>query len=315
MKRSFAFKFIEKRKLFYTLSSLLILAGFIMMGLRALSSKPILNWGIDFVGGSTITVKYPSLNKTDYIEKTRNSLAKIGQEKASIVITPENEVIIKTSSLKPETIKHIQTQLQQDMGTIEIQEVDFIGPTIGAELQQKSLFIIITVIASLLIFISWRFQLSYGLGAIAALIHDALATISIASLLYFEIDSAFIAALLTVLGYSMNDTIIIFDRIRENIAHAGENFNIIDITNLSLNQTLARTINTVTTALIMLLAMILLGGSTIRTFLLVMFIGIALGTYSSIFIGSPIFVHFFARKRETTPVAASPSPKKIHKKR
>ncbi len=315
--KTFQFKFIEKKNFFYTLSTLLIITGFTLMALRGLKAEPVLNWGIDFVGGSTLNLKFPTLEAqlaqadqkqqsrqditTQFIERIRTSLTQLSLEKSSIQITPEDEILIKTNSLDTAALKKIQAQLQKDFGSIETLEVDFIGPSIGQELRNKSIWIILTVCTSLLLFISWRFTFSYGIAAIAALFHDALATLSIASIFFIEVDTGFIAAMLTVLGYSMNDTIIIFDRIRENLVQRKTTQSIMNITNLSLNQTLTRTINTVLTALIMLIAMIIFGGNTIRSFLVVLFIGIALGTYSSLFIASPVFVYFSNKKEAANP--------------
>ena len=180
----------------------------------------MLNYGIDFVGGSSIMVKIGESQSTSTIEliqNVRQSLEKIGLNKVSIQVTQDKEIIIKTTHLKTNGISLIQDQLKRDFRKVEVLEVDYIGPSFGNELRSKSILILAIVSATLMIYISWRFQFSFGVAALMALLHDGLITISAASILNIEIDSAFVAALLTVLGYSINDTIIIFDRIRENL--------------------------------------------------------------------------------------------------
>jgi preprotein translocase subunit SecF len=302
-----SFKFIEKKNLWFAISILVILVGAYIMVQNAINSKPILNYGIDFAGGSTLIIKCEELEKRylegterqipkqeiniSFIQELRDILKGFGLEKSSIQITQDNEILIKTIEIDNEKNMKLLDNLRTRLGQIEILEVDFIGPTIGAELRQKSLWIIFIVTIALLLYITWRFEFVFGVAALVALIHDALIVISLSAILNIEITTAFVAALLTVLGYSINDTIVIFDRIREDISvFRKQHFPMIKIANIALNQTLIRTINTSLTTLIVIGSLLLFGGTTIKAFCLVLLIGIVAGTYSSIFIASPVLV-------------------------
>ncbi len=285
------FKIVEKYKVWFSISLTVMLIGFGLGVSRVFNNEPMLNYGIDFVGGSSIMVKIGESQSTSTIEliqNVRQSLEKIGLNKVSIQVTQDKEVIIKTTHLKTNGISLIQDQLKRDFRKVEVLEVDYIGPSFGNELRSKSILILAIVSATLMIYISWRFQFSFGVAALMALLHDGLITISAASILNIEIDSAFVAALLTVLGYSINDTIIIFDRIRENMKTITDQ-SINAITNLSIKQSLSRTFNTSITSLLAVSSLALFGGSTIREFCIILLIGISSGIYSTMFIASPTF--------------------------
>jgi preprotein translocase subunit SecF len=308
-----SFKIIEKKNLWFLLSAIIICIGLSLMFIRAAKSEPVLNFGIDFSGGSTMILKFDALTKQyqkeqtkqkiadiniQFIEKVRAVLKAYGLEKSSIQITSDQEVIIKTIMLTNQQNIELRETLEKNISSYEILEIDFIGPTIGQELRKKSLWIIFIVTLALLLYITWRFEFIFGLAALIALIHDALITISFASFLNIEISTVFVAALLTILGYSINDTIVIFDRIRENIKlFHKKQINLINIANISLNQTLARTINTSLTTILVITCLLLFGGTTIKSFCLVLLVGILAGTYSSLFIASPILVIFSKNKQ------------------
>lgn len=297
-------KIVEKKNLWLALSITIIVLGLGLSVINKIQSKPMFNYGVDFVGGSTLIIKFDDFARewttatpgdreaiqVSFLTDLRRSLQNHALEKSSIQITSDAEVIIKMLNVNNDTIDDIRSFLSEDIGSLEVLEIDFIGPTIGAELRQTSLWIVLTVSLSLLLYITWRFELSFGIAALMALLHDALVTLSLASLLSIEINVGFIAALLTILGYSINDTIILFDRIRENINPLSKTFSFSDIANISITQTLSRTINTSATTLGVILALLIFGGTTIKYFSLVLFIGIMAGTYSSIFIASPILV-------------------------
>ena len=176
--------------------------------------------------------------------------------------------------------------LEQYIGTFEVLEIDYIGPSIGKSLRKQSLLIIAFVTLTLLLYITLRFEFNFGLAAIIALIHDSLIIFSVASLFSLEINTPFIAAILTILGYSINDTIVIFDRIREQHENTPSYLESNSI-NIALNQTLTRTINTSLTTLLVISSLILFGGNTIREFCIILGIGILSRTYSSLCIASP----------------------------
>ena len=298
------FKIVEKRNLWTVLSLIVILSGFIVMGNRALKSEPVMNYGIDFVGGNSMILSFDALNSQEtpssesniaFIGKLRNELKDYGLDKSTIQITQNREVIIKTLQIENSKNQAILDGLRGTFGSIEVLEIDFIGPTIGSELREKSIWIIILVSVSLLLYISWRFELRFGLAALAALLHDALVVISFSAIFNLEVNTAFVAAILTILGYSINDTIVIFDRIRENLQLYADTRPIKDVVNISLSQTLIRTLNTSVTTIAVISSLIFFGGTTIKEFCVVLLIGIIAGTYSSLFIASPVVASLSGR--------------------
>ncbi len=289
------FTFVEKKNLWLTLSILIILIGFSLMGMRHYNSKPILNYGIDFVGGNTFYLRLlntpsPETSST-LIKQTRDTLSELNLKKSQVQLSEKNEIYIKTAAVEKNITSEIVSNLKKPLGEFEILEIDFIGPSIGKSLRKQSLLIILFVTLSLLTYITFRFQLNFGLAAIAALLHDGLMILSFSSLFNIEINTAFIAALLTILGYSINDTIVIFDKIREQKEKLRDHIPFAQITNNSLNQTLPRTINTSITTLLVILSLIFFGGETIQEFCIILFIGILSGTYSSLCIASPLIVY------------------------
>lgn len=309
------FKIIEKRNLWFIISFGIIITGFSLMAIRAINHQPALNYGIDFVGGQTIMLKSEKLsamqagntNKTDiedininFTQKVRESLDSLNIKGSVIQISKSNEIIIKTTGSNVANSQDIINAVKEKLGEVEILEIDLIGPSVGAELRGKSTLIFVTVCLAILGYVTVRFKYQYGVGAIVALVHDALVTISIASILGIEIDSGFVGAMLTILGYSINDTIVIFDRIRENISLQKNPQSVETTLNVAINQTFGRTINTSATAIIMVASLLIFGGSTIHDFCLTLFIGIVAGTYSSIFIASPILAMFptFNKEKE-----------------
>ncbi len=300
------FRIIEKKNLWMIISLIAILLGFIFMIERAFKREPVLNFGIDFIGGTTMSFKMDELEKRtidgaqkqksskeinlQFMSELRNFLKTYSLEKSSIQITEEKEIIIKTLPLTPDQTFSIRKNLEKTYGHVDILEIDFIGPSIGEELKRTSLWIIAIVSAALLLYITWRFEFIFGIAAILATLHDALITFSFASIAQIEINTAFVAAILAILGYSINDTIVIFDRIRENLKIYGKNEKVSAIVNFSIQQTLTRTFYTALTTLFVVFCLILFGGTTIKPFSLVLFVGIAVGTYSSICVAAPLFV-------------------------
>ena len=290
-----SFKFVEKKNFWLTISLSIIIIGISLMSIRFFQNKPILNYGIDFIGGNTFHLKLTSTTPKDQIShltSIRDALSLYNLENSQIQFSNNNEVYIKTIAIEKNKTTQILNSIREKAGDIEILEIDFIGPSIGKSLQKQAFLIIIFVTASLLLYITLRFQLSFGLAAILALLHDGLIIFSTTSILNLEINISFIAALLTILGYSINDTIVIFDRIREKT----ENYvsgNINELTNASLNQTLQRTVNTSITTLMVILSLIIFGGNTIQEFCMILAIGIISGTYSSLCIASPILAKLY----------------------
>jgi preprotein translocase subunit SecF len=294
-------KVVEKKYLWFLLSLIVISIGVITVSNRALKSEPLFNLGIDFLGGNSYILKFEHLENEylkaidtkeninlQFIESLRQNLVQFGMSKSTLQVTNNGEVLIKTLLMKRGENQAILKFLREKYGPIEVLEIDFIGPSIGIELKEKSIAIILFVSLALLAYISLRFKLKYGVAALIALTHDTLITLTFTALLNIEINTAYVAALLTILGYSINDTIVIFDRIRENntLYHHSKSQN--EIINSSIMQTMRRTINTSLTTLMVILSLLFFGGITIKSFTIVLLIGVLAGTYSSVFIASPL---------------------------
>lgn len=295
--------FMGKSKIWMTISVIIILLGFASMYYNKKVKNNFLNLGIDFTGGTSMLLrmdKIKELGKDGLTEKERmrvisdirGVLAKEGLADSVIQIISGNDIIINVSPIEDAKRKSIIDNLNKNLGKTEQLEVDTIGPTIGAELREKALWMIMVSIVGLLLYITWRYEFIFSVGAVLSMVHDCLIIIGIASILYMKIDSAFVAAILTILGYSINDTIVVFDRIRENNHLLRRKENLFNISNISINQTLSRTIITGLSAMITLLCVYIFGGMTTKDFALILLIGFIFGTYSSIMIASPVVVWF-----------------------
>jgi preprotein translocase subunit SecF len=309
---------VERRMVWFLVSGLFILAGFGLMGLRLIQGDPVLNFGTDFAGGSSLMMRVPAISDaiasaedpalvtTQEIAKIRTALGELDLANSVIQVTRDQELIIKTRALTEDQSSLIHAKLNDVYGQTEILEIDFIGPSMGAELREKSIWIVLAVSGLLMVYITWRFDFAYGMAALLTTTHDALAVMSFASLLYLEIDLVFVASILTVLGYSINDTIVIFDRIRENIQTPKQaGLSLANTITQSLKETMGRTINTVATVILVLLSLIVFGGTMMNGFSIVLLWGVIVGTYSSIFIASPIFAHFYRKPSEGADLPAS----------
>lgn len=303
---------MNNKKIWFSLSTIIILLGmFFMIKNIQLIESPF-NLGIDFTGGTSIIINvkeaqtdYKANNNTLSPEIRKNIIKKIneetkiqGIEHSQITVVDKFYFLVKTSVLTNKNKNQLISSLQKNLGELEVLETDFIGPTIGKELAKQSILIIIVASLLLLIYITFRFEFWAGLSAISALFHDALIVLGLAAILKIEVNIAFVAAILTILGYSINDTIVIFDRIRENFKKTQDSF--YETVELSIRQTIVRSINTSVTTLFVLLSIYLFGGSSLKGFALVLLIGIISGTYSSIFIASPIFI--FLKSTENNPL-------------
>lgn len=290
------YRIIQKRKIFLSVSTLAVVASVLALFTWGL------NFGIDFTGGSLLEVEFSNYKPS--ISEIQDSVKGAGLH--NLVIQPtENSTILRfkenSEEIHQNVVKDLQLIVKDKPGTsFKELQFDSVGPSIGKELKSKSFNATIIVFIMIILFISVAFNKvskpisswKYGVAAIIALIHDILFILGVFSVLghYYgiEINTPFIAAVLTVLGYSVSDTIIVFDRIRENLPKSQEDFE--NTVNRSVNQTLTRSINTSFSAILALLAVLFFGGSTIKDFALALIIGIFIGTYSSIFIASPVLV-------------------------
>lgn len=275
----YIFNFIGRRKIWYTISIVVLLAGIISLAVQGL------NLGIDFTGGNIIQVRFEESVTSGEVREVFSQHVK---EAFSVQETDENNFFVRTPVLTEEQSNLIIAGLTSQFGKNEILRNEHVGPVIGKELALNALYALIIAAVLMVIYISFRFEFKFGIAAVVSLLHDVIVTVGVFSMLQIEVDSAFVAAILTIIGYSINDTIVIFDRIREN-RRGSRKEDRATLVDRSIMQTLTRSINTVLTTLFLLIALILLGGATIKAFVLALLIGIASGCYSSIFIASPFW--------------------------
>ena len=251
-----------------------------------------LNFGIDFAGGKLVQVQIASQPS---VAQLRNALDEGGFAAATIQqYGAADEFLIRLGANDPQVQtplaeQRLQTALQSKLGTTELRRVEFVGPQVGGELRLQGAMAMLAATIGILIYVWFRFELRYGLGAILALVHDTILTIGVISLLQTEVTLTVLAAILTLIGYSLNDTIVIFDRIREN-RQRYPNRPLTEVLNLSVNQTMTRTIMAVLTTLLVLTSLFFFGGEVIHDFSMVLIVGIILGTYSSVFVASPVLL-------------------------
>jgi len=285
--------FVDKRKFGYIISALLILSGIVSL---VIHGGP--QYGIDFTGGTSLQLKF---EKDMTAGDLRESLSDIGFGDAEIKrigLDEANEFIIRTEKMEEgtEIAIVIEEELTRDFpdNPYEIRSAYEVGPKIGGELRRAAILAILISLLGILIYISWRFEFKFAVGAVAALFHDVIITLGVFSVLNFEISLAVVAAFLTIVGYSLNDTIVVFDRIRENLKVLRRD-TFVQIVNTSLNQTISRTVITSLTTLIVVLVLFLFGGEVIHDFSFALIVGIVIGTYSSIFVASPIVLDWQLR--------------------
>lgn len=279
---------IGKTRLWFFISGTLIVIGISALIFNGMTRGKVMNFGIDFTGGTMINLRF---TRPVTVAQVREVLSghKLGE--AVIQKSGERDVLIRTEPLEGEVRQKVVAELGEKLGGAELLESDTIGPVIGRELRTQAIWALILASLGIAIYVSFRFELIYALAGLAALLHDAIITTGFIALLWRPTDVTFVAAILTILGYSINDTIVIFDRIRENLKKPGaskKKFS--DLVNHSLWETMARSINTVLTVLVVVLSLLIFGGETLKEFSLVLLFGFTIGTYSSIFVASPLVV-------------------------
>lgn len=277
--------FMRYRKVAMALSLIAIL-----ISLGSLAVKG-LNPSVDFTGGLVIQVKFASPVEVGAV---RSSLSSMGQGQAVIQAYGENDIMIRLQADTENVRKEVLTKLQQDMGELTVLKIDNVGPVVGQELRKQALISLVLALSGILIYMAFRFRFRFGMAAVLSLIHDSIIMLGVYSLLQKEISVTFIAAVLTVIGYSLNDSIVVLDRVRENwplIRTKG----VLGLIDNSINQTLSRTINTSVTTLLPVIAMYIFGGEVISNFAFAFLVGIVVGTYSSIYISSAILAEWYLR--------------------
>ncbi len=283
---------IGKSRLWFTISFILIAIGIIGISTNTFFKGKPMNFGIDFTGGTVLTLRFDQkASIPNHLGGVRKILESFGIKDNTIQLSGTDDLIIRTEPLETETRTKVIDELTKTFGSIELLEADTIGPVIGKELRVQAFWALLFATIGILIFVAFRFEFIYAVAAIIALWHDVFITVGLVAILWKSVDAPFVAAMLTILGYSINDTIVIFDRIRENLLKprkGGVDF--VSVVNESVNQTMSRSINTVLTVVFMNICLLVFGGVTLKDFALTLLIGFTLGAYSSIFIASPILV-------------------------
>jgi preprotein translocase subunit SecF len=273
-------------KQFNFVSLILIAISLVFLVLKGL------NYGVDFKGGTLIELR--TTDKTISISELRKAFTKMELGDVSVKnFGNENDFIVKfekKDKLEENFIVNLKNELKKDIGdTFNFRRVESVGPKVSSELLKSGILAIALSLGAMLIYIWIRFEWQFSLGAIAAIFHDVIITLGFFSVLNLEINLSIVAAVLTIVGYSMNDTVVIFDRVRENLKKYSD-IKIFDLTNISINETLSRTIITSATTLLALLSIFIFGGEILKGFSFAMILGVIIGTYSSIYIANPILV-------------------------
>ena len=283
------FDIVGRRKIWYALSLLVIVPGIICMFVKGF------NFGIDFTGGTIMEMRFEqpvNINQVRDVMKgynLDNSTIQLSGDTASAV--EARDVMIRTVDLEETERKAIMATLKEKLGDYSVLREEKVGATMGTELLLNALWATLLSWVLIVIYVSIRFEFRFGLAAVLALVHDVLVVLAVFSFLQKQVDSSFVAALLTIVGYSINDTIVIFDRIRENLRlHFRRGGDVAALANRSIFQTLTRSIYTVCTVLFTTFALYWFGGDTTKDFSFALLVGFMSGCYSSIFIASPLWV-------------------------
>jgi len=296
LKGKLAIDFMGKRRLAMILSGVLL-----AIALTALITKG-LNFGIDFTGGTLIEVGYP---ESVELEPIRTALADAGFDSAQVQhFGSSRDVLVRIAPQADKESAQLSeealTGLRQLNAAVEMRRIEFVGPQVGEELTEQGALAMIYALIGILIYIMVRFQWRFAPGAVIALVHDVLIIIGIFALFQFDFDLTVLAALLAVIGYSLNDTIVVFDRIRENFRKIRKGTPV-DIVNTSLNQTISRTLMTSITTLLVLVSLFVFGGEVIHSFALALILGVVVGTYSSIYVASTATLALGVTKADLMP--------------
>ena len=279
-------------KSFNILSGILIIASLVFLVFKGL------NFGVDFKGGTLIELRTDKSSAN--ITKIRDSFNQMNLGDVSVKnFGNETDFVVKfekQNSNDPQFIEEIKTKLSNSIGKVDFRRVENVGPKVSAELLRSGVIAIALSLAAMLLYIWIRFEWQFSLGAILALFHDVIITLGVFSVFSLEINLSIVAAVLTIVGYSMNDTVVIFDRVRENLRKYAD-VKIFELTNISINETLSRTIITSVTTLLALLSIVMFGGEILKGFSLAMILGVIFGTYSSIYIANPVLVSLKVSQR------------------
>jgi preprotein translocase subunit SecF len=292
------YRFIEARKKAYVVSGIVLAIGIGAMATNIASLGSWQNYGVDFVGGSLVQVRFEQPVTAGELRDALGGaqappITQFGSDNEFVIRAPLNEDASIT-----EVAEDIEASVSANLPNsgVEVVRTELVGAKVGAELQTKALQAVLFSFILTLLYLAFRFELRFGLAAVIATAHDILITLGFLALFRVEIALPTVAAILTILGYSLNDTIVVFDRVRENMrAKGARKRDPVDLVNESINETLPRTVLTSGTTLAVLTALLVLGGAVIRDFTIVLILGVVIGTYSSIFVASPALIEIQKR--------------------
>ena len=295
--KNIQFNFMGMRKVTSIVSALLIIFSVFTLSYQGL------NLGIDFTGGTLVEVGYPEAVNLDKLRQSFSdsefndvAIQYFGSAKEILIRIPPQQGLNSA-----DVSNKLLDLLSSNNFSAEMRRVEFVGPQVGEELREDGGLAMLYALLCIMVYIAFRFQMRFSVGAVSALIHDVIITLGFFSITRFNFDLTILAALLAVIGYSLNDTIVVFDRVRENFRKI-RNKTPVEVFNISLNQTLRRTLMTSFTTLLVLTALFLLGGEIIHGFSVALIFGVLIGTYSSIYIASPVTLMLGIKKEDLMPV-------------
>lgn len=284
-KKEWNVRFMEGRRVAMAISLILIVASLGLLMTRGL------NLGIDFTGGFQFQIEFPQATE---VTEVREALSEVGQSQATIQAYSDKGMIIRLKADSEDVRREVLDQLKTSFGEIQVLRLEKVGPVVGQLLRKEAFMALTLALVGILLYITVRFRFRFALVSVAALLHDTIITLGVFSLTGREISVTFIAAILTIVGYSLNDTIVVLDRIRENWKNTRK-LGIPGLLDSSINQTLSRTINTSLTTFLPVLAFFLWGGPVIANFSFALLVGILVGTYSSIYVASSLLCEWYLR--------------------
>lgn len=298
LNRKTTIDFMSRRNVALMFSGVLIIASLITLPLKGL------NFGLDFTGGTLIEVGYPKAPDTNSVrEKLKNAgydslVQTFGAATDIVVRIPPTEVEESNAELSTKVLAALSEGVD---GEIQIRRVEFVGPQVGDELAEQGILAVIYAMVGVFLYVMFRFQWRFSVGAVAALFHDIIISMGVLSFVHIEFDLTVVAAILAVVGYSLNDTIVLFDRIRENFPRYRKR-SPVEVVNTSINETLSRTLMTSSTTLVVLLALFYFGGEIIHGFAFTLLVGVVVGTYSSIYVASSALLTLGVSKHDLMEV-------------
>ena len=285
---------IKRAKLYLTISVIVVALSLIIFFVKGL------NYGIDFSGGNLFQLKYNGTTVTlnqinENLDKLSGELPQVNSNSRKVQISDDGTVIVRVPELDEKGKNEVLNSLKE-LGAYNLGKEDKVGASIGDDLKKSAIYSLGIGAILIVIYITMRFEFSFAVGGILSLLHDIIIAVGFIALMGYEVDTPFIAAILTILGYSINDTIVIYDRIRENLKRKHKGWTLEECMDESVNQTAIRSINTSVTTLFSVIAILIFGGASLKTFIMTLLIGILAGTYSSIFVATPIVYLLNKRK-------------------